>query len=156
MTTKTPWAHLPNAQHIDAVLADVKARPEAWVLATDPTPGIEQAIARRTQDLPKAPTRMDPLAQRAPTMQDVVWRELNTIARSNIQAELLQKLHGTMPDIAWAVMGDCVAALIAWDSAADLLDCTPDVLRAMIDLAEPPVCHQAALLLPYAIVRMTK
>jgi hypothetical protein len=27
------------------------------------------------------------------------------------------------------------------------------VLRAMIDLAEPPVCHQAALLLPYAIVR---
>jgi hypothetical protein len=44
-------------------------------------------------------------------------------------------------------------ALIAWDSSADLLDCTPDVLRAMIDLAEPPVCHQAALLLPYATVR---
>jgi hypothetical protein len=51
-------------------------------------------------------------------------------------------------------MGDCVAALIAWDSSADLLECTPDVLRTMIDLAEPPVCHQAALLLPYAIVRM--
>jgi hypothetical protein len=48
---------------------------------------------------------------------------------------------------------DTIRALIAWDSAADLLDCTPDVLRAMIDLAEPPVCHQAALLLPYAIVR---
>jgi len=43
-----------------------------------------------------------------------------------------------------------------WDSTADLLECTPDVLRAMIDLAEPPVCHQAVLLLPYAIVRMTK
>jgi hypothetical protein len=27
------------------------------------------------------------------------------------------------------------------------------VLRTMIDLAEPPVRHQAALLLPYAIVR---
>jgi hypothetical protein len=25
----------------------------------------------------------------------------------------------------------------------------------MIDLAEPPVCHQAVLLLPYAIVRST-
>ena len=44
-------------------------------------------------------------------------------------------------------------AFVTWDSSADLLDCTPDVLRTMIDLAEPPVCHQAALLLPYAIVR---
>jgi hypothetical protein len=44
-------------------------------------------------------------------------------------------------------------ALIAWDSSADLLECTPDVLRTMLDLAEPPVCHQAVLLLPYAIVR---
>ena len=149
----TPWAHLPNARYIDAVLADVTARPEAWVVATDPAPGVEQTVARRMQDLPKAPTRMDPLAQRAPTMRDVVWRELNTGSRSGIQADLLRKLHGTMPDIAWAVMGDCVAALIAWDSSADLLDCTPDVLRTMIDLAEPPVCHQAALLLPYAIVR---
>ena len=153
MTTKPAWSHLPNAKHIDAVLADVRKRPEGWVVATDPTPGVEQSITRRVQDLPKAPTRMDPLAQRAPTVQDVVWRELNTIARSNIQAELLQKLHGTMPDIAWAAMGDCVAALIAWDSSADLLECTPDVLRTMIDLAEPPVCYQAALLLPYATVR---
>ena len=100
---KTAWAHLPNAKHIDAVLADVKARPEAWTTAWD--------AARVT-----------------------AW------------------------DAAWAAAGDAVwgaiRAIIAWDSAADLLDCTPDVLRAMIDLAEPPVCHQAALLLPYAIVRM--
>jgi hypothetical protein len=48
---------------------------------------------------------------------------------------------------------DVITALIAWDSSADLLDCTPDMLRTMIDLAEPPVRHQAVLLLPYAIVR---
>ena len=48
---------------------------------------------------------------------------------------------------------DAIAALVTWDSSADLLECTPDVLRAMIDMASPPVCHQAALLLPYAIVR---
>jgi hypothetical protein len=53
----------------------------------------------------------------------------------------------------WSSLTDATDALIAWDNSADLLDCTPDVLRAMIDLAEPPVCHQAALLLPYAIVR---
>ncbi len=95
--SEKPWAHLPNAQHIDAVLADARKRPGAW---------------------------------------DAAW--------------------GAAWDAARPAAWDAVAALVTWDSSADLLDCTPDVLRAMIDLAEPPVCHQAALLLPYAIVRMTK
>ena len=109
MTTETAWAHLPNAQHIDAVLADVRARPEAWVAARDVARDAAWYAAR-----------------------DAVWSAAQGVAR------------------------DVLYALIAWDSAADLLDCTPDVLRTMNDLAEPPVCHQAALLLPYAIVRMTK
>ena len=94
MTAETAWAHLPNAKHIDAVLADARKRPGAW-----------------------------DAAQRA------AW------------------------DAAWDAVRDAIAALVTWDSSADLLDCTPDVLRTMIDLAEPPVCHQAALLLPSAIVR---
>ena len=100
--TKTAWAHLPNAKHIAAVLADARKRPGAWDAA-----------------------------------RDAAWDAARDAARSAVQ------------DAAWGAL----AALIAWDSSADLLDCTPDVLRAMIDLAEPPVCHQAALLLPYAIVR---
>ena len=94
----TAWAHLPNAKHIDAVLADARKRPGAW---------------------------------------DAAWRAAWDAARDAAR------------DAAWGA----IAALVTWDSSADLLDCTPDVLRAMIDLAEPPVCHQAALLLPYAIVR---
>ena len=98
MTAETAWAHLPNAKHIDAVLADARKRPGAWDAAR---------------------TAAWDAAQRA----------------------------------AWDAARDAIAALVTWDSSADLLDCTPDVLRTMIDLAEPPVCHQAALLLPYAIVR---
>jgi hypothetical protein len=30
---KTAWSHLPNAAHIDRVLASVKAHPEAWSAA---------------------------------------------------------------------------------------------------------------------------
>ena len=30
MTSSTAWAHLPNAPHIDRVLADLKDRPEHW------------------------------------------------------------------------------------------------------------------------------
>ena len=102
MTAETAWAHLPNAQHIDAVLADARKRPGAW-----------------------------DAAQRA------AWDAARTAARDAAR------------DAAWGA----IAALVTWDSSADLLECTPDVLRAMIDLAEPPVCHQAALLLPSAIVR---
>ncbi len=92
--SEKPWAHLPNAQHIDAVLADARKRPGAW---------------------------------------DAAW--------------------GAAWDAARPAAWDAVAALVTWDSSADLLDCTPDVLRTMIDLAEPPVCHQAALLLPYTTLR---
>ena len=116
--TTTAWAHLPNAKHIDAVLADVQKRPEAWTTAW--TAARDAAW--------EAAWGVVWHAARAPA-----W----TVAR----------------DAARYTARDVITALIAWDSAADLLECTPDVLRAMIDLAEPPVCHQAALLLPYAIAR---
>ena len=31
--TQTAWAHLPNAKHIDWVIASVKAHPKKWVAA---------------------------------------------------------------------------------------------------------------------------
>jgi hypothetical protein len=31
----TPWAHLPNAPHVDRILADLKARPAVWDDARD-------------------------------------------------------------------------------------------------------------------------
>ena len=108
--SEKPWAHLPNAQHIDAVLADARKRPGAW-------------DAARTAAWDAART--------------AAWRAARTAAW----------------DAARTAGWDAIAALVTWDSSADLLDCTPDVLRTMIDLAEPPVCHQAVLLLPYAIVR---
>ena len=122
MTAETAWAHLPNAKHIDAVLADVKARPEAWTTA-------RSAVQDAVQD----------------AAWDAAWDAARTAAR--------RAAWDAARDAAWDVAWNAIAALVTWDSSADLLDCTPDVLRTMIDLAEPPVCHQAALLLPSAIVR---
>ena len=123
--TKTPWAHLPNAKHIDAVLADARKRPGAWDAARTAAWGAAWDAAWDA-------------AQRA--ARDAAWGAAQDAAQR----------------AAWDAARDAIAALVTWNSSADLLECTPDVLRAMIDLAEPPVCHQAALLLPYAIVRMTK
>ena len=127
MTTKTAWAHLPNAKHIDAVLADVKVRPEAWTTA-------RSAVQDAAWD------------EAWGAVQDAAWDEARDVAWT--------AAWGAVQDAARDAAWGAIAALVTWDSSADLLDCTPDVLRTMIDLAEPPVCHQAALLLPYAIVRM--
>ena len=131
----TAWAHLPNAKHIDAVLADVRKRPEAW-LDAEMSAGF--------------------------SMLHNAWEACVTAASGRGMKGTLEDALLEVTDIfedtdhsqdVWNVVTDIVGVLGVWDSSADLLECTPDVLRAMIDLAEPPVCHQAALLLPYAIVR---
>ena len=128
--TMTAWAYLPNAKHIDAVLADVKARPEAWTTARGAA-GV--------------------------TAWDAAWAAAGDAVRGAVLDAARDAARDAAWDAAWGAARDAardaIAALVTWDSSADLLDCTPDVLRTMIDLAEPPVCHQAALLLPYAIVR---
>ena len=138
MTTKTAWAHLPNAKHIDAVLADARKRPGAWNAA--------RTAARRA-----AWDAAWDAAQRAArdAAWGAAWGAAQRAARDAAQRAARDAAWGAAWDAAWGA----IAALVTWDSSADLLDCTPDVLRTMIDLAEPPVCHQAALLLPYAIVR---
>ena len=141
MTTKTPWAHLPNARHIDAVLADARKRPGAWDAARTAARDAAWDAARDA-------------AWRA--ARGAAWGAGRDAARDAARTAAWDAAWDAAWRAAWGAARDAIAALIAWDSTADLLDCTPDVLRAMIDLAEPPVCHQAALLLPYAIVRMTE
>ena len=121
-TAETAWAHLPNAKHIDAVLADVRKRPGAWGAARD-------------------------------AARDAAWDAAWDAARDAAWDAARDAAWRAAWDAAWGAAWGAIAALVTWDSSADLLDCTPDVLRTMIDLAEPPVCHQAALLLPSAIVR---
>ena len=137
----TAWAHLPNARHIDAVLADVKARPEAWGAARDPAWDAAWDSARDTA---------------RDSAQSATLNSARSAAREVALDSALDSALGSAQGAAWGAVWDAIAALIAWDSSADLLECTPDVLSAMIDLAEPPVCHQAALLMPYAIVRFGK
>ena len=141
----TAWAHLPNAKHIDAVLADVNVRPAAWVSAyRAPTQATLRAITERANK------------NLVPEIWSALSGVLDKVPRSQSSEDLKWQGWFVHRAAAEAAAQTSVTALVFWDSSADLLDCTPDVLRTMIDLAEPPVCHQAALLLPYAIVRMTK
>ena len=136
--TNIAWAHLPNAKHIDYILYDVKARPGTWAAAQVAASHAARGAARDAA--------LD--AERA-----AVWSAIWGAVQDVIFDAIFDAVQDAVQDAAVDTIWDTITALIAWDSTADLLDCTPDVLRAMIDLAEPPVCHQAVLLLPYAIVR---
>ena len=144
--SEKPWAHLPNAQHIDAVLADARKRPGAWNAAWDAAwdaawRAAWNAARRAAWDAARDAAR------------GAAWDAAWDAARGAAWRAAWRAAWGVARDAARTAARDAIAALVTWDSSADLLECTPDVLRTMIDLAEPPVCHQAALLLPYAIVR---
>ena len=128
--TTTAWAHLPNAKHIDAVLADVKARPEVWKAA-----GYAAGYAARSAAWVAA--------------LDAAWQAARDAARAAARAAAWVAARNVARNEAW----NAILALIAWDNSADLLDLSPDALRVLIDVAAPPVRHQALLLLPWAIVR---
>ena len=136
MTAETPWAHLPNARYIDAVLADVQKRSGAWHRSLS-----ELSIAVQEKAF-GAVRNFHPHTGG----MDILWSH---VCASAGRASNDIQVRGA----AWDAATDTLCALVFLDDSADLLECTPDVLRTMIDLAEPPVCHQAALLLPYAIVR---
>jgi hypothetical protein len=92
-----PWAHLPNAAHIDRVLANFKENPDEWVAA-----------------------------------RGAAW----------------SAAWGAAWDAAW----DAIAALIAWDDCAYLLDLPPEALHIIIRMDSGVGKHQAVLLLPASIV----
>ncbi len=115
----TAWAHLPNATHIDRVLAHLKQHPDRWDAAWDATWDATWGAA-----------------------WDATWDATWDAAR----------------DAAWDAAWDAargaargaVAALIAWDDCAYLLNQTPELLQAQINLVGD---HRAVLLLP-AVVAM--
>ena len=105
----TAWAHLPNAAHIDRVLAHLKQHSERWAAAW----GAARDAAG-----------------------DAAWGAARDAARG--------AAWGAARGAAW----DAIAALVAWDDCAYLLDQTPELLRAQINLVGD---NRAVLLLPAVI-----
>ena len=120
------WSDLPNAAHIDAVLKDVRSRPEVW-----------GAVRRAAGEAMWGAARDASWTAAQGAARDAVWRIARDVAWDEIRGA------------AW----DAIRALIAWDESAALLDLTPDALRTIVDVADGDVKHQAVLLLPAVIVR---
>jgi hypothetical protein len=131
----TAWSHLPNAAHIDRIIADLQARPEvwdaAWSAASDAAWSAAWAAAR-----------------------DAAWLAAGLAGRPACAAARDAAWHAASDaawDAAWHAADDAardaVAALVAWDDCAHLLDTDADQVRVLALLGHQP----AVLLLPAAI-----
>lgn len=137
----TAWAHLPNATHIDRVLAHLKQHPDrwsaAWVAARDAAgDAAGDAAWAAAWDAARGAAR------------DAAWGA----ARDAAWAAAWSAVRGAARDAARGAAWGAVAALIAWDDCAYLLDQTPELLQAQINLVGD---HRAVLLLA-AVIAMSK
>ncbi len=119
---KHAWAHLPNAIHIDRIFASLDANWDAWD-RTD-LDGLRQANCRY-----KAFSLVTDIG-RIP-----VWR---------IVGDTLGQADDTWREAAW----NALAALMAWDDCAYMLDLEPSELAVLAKLWDDPT---AALLLSACI-----
>lgn len=125
----TAWAHLPNAAHIDRIIASAKDHPEAWA---------EAWAAVRDHELTAAWYAARRAAREAARDRARGPAEYAAGCAVGAAAWLKRDAAG---DAAW----DAVLALIAWDHSANFLDMTADELKMWRVLSEDP---SAILLLP--------
>ncbi len=130
MTTK--WSHLPNAAHIDAVLASVKANlndwEAAWYAASDAARNAARHAAR-----------------------DAAWNAARHAAYNAARDAAYNAARDAASDAAriaaWDAAWIAIAALIAYDDCAHMLDAEPDDLRILSKLGS----HAATLMIPASI-----
>ena len=117
------WSHLPNAKHIDWVLASVKQHPEIWAATWD-------AIC----DAAWAATWAATWAAAYDAVYDTAWN----VAWDAAAGVMLSAARGA------------ILALIAYDDCGHLLDMPSEQLKTWAVLTEKPA---AILLLPSMIAR---
>ena len=129
----TAWAHLPNAQHIDRVLAHLKQHPARWTAVWDAARSAARGAA---------------WAAVRGAARGAAWDAAWGAARDAARDAAWDAARGAARDAARGAAWDAITALVAWDDCAYLLDQAPDFLRAQINLVGD---HRAVLLLPAVI-----
>ena len=128
-----PWSHLPNADRIDWVIADLKKQPKAWSAAGAAARDAAWSAAGAAAGAAAGDAAG---AAAGAAAGDAAWYAARDAAWSAAGA--------AARDAAWSAARDAILALIAWDDSADLLDSDPDHVLTLALLGNPP----AVLLLP--------
>jgi len=130
--TPTAWADLPNAKHIDRILADLKKNPDKWRAAWDAERYAAWDAAR-----------------------DAAWNAARGDARDAARYAAWDAARNAAWNAAWyaawyAAWG-AISALIAYDDCAYLLDEKPEHVQMLALFG-----NEKALLLYQACVALQK
>ena len=146
------WESLPNAKHIDAILADLQHRPLAWAkawrqLVDSELEESEMGTSRRADE--RASARQAAIAAaEASSRSDILVKAERAVRGAEIADEL-----GIASNMAAQVVAlDAVRAIIAWDDCAYMLDLPLDSMRPLAGYGR--ALPQAVLLLP-AVIAMS-
>ena len=123
------WDHLPNAVHIDRVIASVKSNPDAWDQLY--TQAWEEAMNQAWEVMDPAPHWRPP---RLPTQLAVAHACFNACTARNCSVDHARGV---------------LLALIAYDDSAKYLNMPIDQLQMLYALTEHPAC---LLLQPVVLV----
>lgn len=134
----TAWAHLPNAAHIDQVLAHLEAHPEKWATAWDAAQSVT-----RSADLGAARALAWDAAQSA--ARGAAW----SAARYAIWNVTWSAAWSAAWNAAWSAAWGAISALVAYDDAAIFLSKPVEHLRTLYRIDPHPTF---LLLQPAAIV----
>jgi len=124
--TQTAWAHLPNAKHIDWVLASVKEHPEMWAAAWEAERYAAWDAARYAA--------FDAAGDAA---WDAVWNAAFDTA----------SWYATRTAV-WNAATGAILALVAYDDCAYMIESEVGELKIIAKLGD----QRAILLLPACIV----
>ena len=124
----TEWSHLPNAAHIDAVLASVKANPDEWSAAWGAA--LDAAWGAALDAAWAAAWGAARYAARY-AARDATWDAARDAAREAALGAAL----------------DAILALVAYDDCAHMLDSELDDLRILSKLGS----NAATLMIPASI-----
>ena len=123
--TTTAWAHLPNAAHIDRVIASAKANPGQWKkLWVSVRPAAWIGELDSTHD----------------TTWNAAWEAAQCTIASQERQGLRDAVGVEARDAAWCAL----LALVAYDDCAYMLDSDPGELAILAAFGDP----RAVLILP--------
>ena len=109
--TAPAWAHLPNAVHIDRVIASVKENPEKWSAA--------HTAARDAA-------------------WDAAYTAARSAARSAALLAAYTAAWDAAYTVAYTVAWGAIVALVAWDDCAYMLDMPEDALKVLRAVGSQP------------------
>ena len=142
MTAK--WSHLPNAHHIDRVLAHLEQHPKQWQAAWCSVENDSQRNDRYAAE--DAALLIIENAGRGPERRDA-WTAAHRAAARRSPA-----LAGEYGFVGGANVRDTLLALVAWDTSSSLLSLPIDQVEMLAALGH----HPAVLLLTSVRVMSTE